>query len=237
MLNWLFSSFTYLPNFIIWLPSFSSPWLVQLASKCHLAIFAFVRFLDLFHSVKKVPKPSIFICVSKRTLVILARMLYCAAFFKAKNFVIFFSFIFMIYKWGGDFIGGNFPSVGGFSQGAIFSGEKFWGVFSEGAIFLIPIMPAGIIQKFFFLCKRTCAHLDLKENKKTLCVVTIAMICSILASLWKFQYFWRPIYNPVEHRWWSFYCKNSKPLSIFTKKLHHRCLLVFQIRLCFLKTL
>ena len=98
----------------------------------------------------------------------------------------------MIYKWGGDFIVDNFPrggGGGGFSQGAIFSGEKILGgnfhrrVFSEGAIFLIPIMPAGIIQKFFFLCKRTCAHLDLKENKKTLCVVTIAMICSILASL------------------------------------------------------
>ena len=54
MLNWLFSSFTYLPNFIIWLPSFSSPWLVQLATKCHLAIFTFGRFLDFFHSVKKV---------------------------------------------------------------------------------------------------------------------------------------------------------------------------------------
>ena len=61
-------------------------------------------------------------------------------------------------------------------------------------------------------------------NKKTLCVVTIAMIYSNLAS--KFQYFRRPIYNPVEHLWWSFYCKNSKPLSIFTKKFHHRwCLL------------
>ena len=33
----------------------------------------------------------------------------------------------------------------------------------------------------------------------------------------KFQYFERPVYNPVEHLWRSFYCKNSKPLSIFTK--------------------
>ena len=56
-----------------------------------------------------------------------------------------------------------------------------------------------------------------KNNKKTLCVVAIAMICSNLASRWKFQFFQRPI-NPVEHLWWSFYCKNSKPLSIFTKK-------------------
>ena len=63
-------------------------------------------------------------------------------------------------------------------------------------------------------------------NKKTQCVITIAMICSNLASLWKFQYFRWPIYNPVDHLWWSFYCKNSKPF-IFTKKLHHRCLLGF----------
>ena len=32
-----------------------------------------------------------------------------------------------------------------------------------------------------------------------------------LTSLWKFQYFGRPIYNPVKHLWWSFYCKNSQP--------------------------
>ena len=37
------------------------------------------------------------------------------------------------------------------------------------------------------------------QNKKTLYVVTIAIICSNLASLWKFQYFRRPIYNPVKH--------------------------------------
>ena len=106
-LNWLFSSFTYLPNFIVSLPSFSSPWLVELANKCHFAIFAFVGFLGLFHSVKKVSQPSIFceiICVSKRTLVIFIRMLCCTVFFKAKNFVIlFFSFICMIYKSGENF--------------------------------------------------------------------------------------------------------------------------------------
>ena len=56
-----------------------------------------------------------------------------------------------------------------------------------------------------------------QKLQKTLRVVTITMICSTLASLWKFQYFWRPICNPVEHLLWSFYCENSKPLSIFTK--------------------
>ena len=30
-------------------------------------------------------------------------------------------------------------------------------------------------------------------------------------------------YNLVENLWWSFSCQNSKPLSIFTKKLHCRC--------------
>ena len=39
------------------------------------------------------------------------------------------------------------------------------------------------------------------------------MICSTLASLWKFQYFRRPVYNPVEHLWWSFYCETRKPLE------------------------
>ena len=84
----------------------------QLASKSHLAIFAFVRSLNFFHSAKKVSKPSIFceiICVSKKTLVILIMMLCCIAFFKARNFGNFiFSFICMIFKWGGDFMGGNF---------------------------------------------------------------------------------------------------------------------------------
>ena len=82
-----------------------------------------------------------------------------------------------------------------------------------------------LVSKCRHMNKFTSRHF--KKNKKTLCVITIAMICSNLASIWKFQYFRRPIYNPVEHLWWSFYCKNSKPLSIFTKKLHHRCLLGF----------
>ena len=121
-LNWLFSSFPYLPNFIIWLPSFSSPWLAQLASKCHLAIFAFVRFLDFCHSVKKVSKPSIFceiIFVSKKTFVILIRMLYCTAFFKAKKFVILF---FLSFVW---FLSGEGISLGVIFPGGNFLEEKF----------------------------------------------------------------------------------------------------------------
>ena len=47
-----------------------------------------------------------------------------------------------------------------------------------------------------------------KTKQETLNVVTIAMICSTLASLWKSQYFQRPIYNPVEDLWWSLYCEN-----------------------------
>ena len=94
-----------------------------------LGDFAFGQFLDFFHSVKKVSKPRIFceiICASKWTLVILKRILYSTVFFNTKNFVIFFSFICMVYKWGQDFIGGNFPRRK-FSEGAIFLGEKFWG--------------------------------------------------------------------------------------------------------------
>ena len=139
-LNWLFSSLTYLPNFMIWMPSFSSPRLVQLASKCHLAIFAFVRFSDFCHSVKKVSKPSIFceiICVSKRTLVILIRTLCCTAFFKAKNFIVLFFLSFVGFtsgegiSWGGNFIGGNF--LGGKLLGGILIGGYFHrGQFSRG---------------------------------------------------------------------------------------------------------
>ena len=54
------------------------------------------------------------------------------SFVQGKKFCNFvFSFICMIYKWGGDFIGGNFLR-GGFSQEAIFSGEKCWGVIFRG---------------------------------------------------------------------------------------------------------
>ena len=69
---------------------------------------------------------------------------------------------------------------------------------------------------------RTFFQTTLNNKQETLCVVTIAMICSTLASLWKSQYFQRPIYNPVEDLWWSLYCENIKPLSIFTKKLDLR---------------
>ena len=65
------------------------------------------------------------------------------------------------------------------------------------------------------------------NRDETLRVVTIAMICFTLVLLWKFQYFRRPIYNPVEHLWWSFCCKNSKSLIVFTKKLHRRSSLEF----------
>ena len=57
-----------------------------------------------------------------------------------------------------------------------------------------------------------------KKEQETLRVVTIATIYSTSASRWKFQYFRRPTYNPVEHLWWSFYWENSKPLSILPKK-------------------
>ena len=73
-------------------------------------------------------------------------------------------------------------------------------------------------------------------KQETQRVVTIAMFCSTLALLWKFQYFWRPIYNPVELLWWSFYYENSKP-SVFTKKLNRRWLLGFLKGFFFLKTL
>ena len=66
-----------------------------------------------------------------------------------------------------------------------------------------------------------------KWKQETLHIVTIVMICCSLASPWKFQYFQRHICNSVKHPWWSFYCKNSKPLIVFTKKLHHRCSLGF----------
>ena len=55
-------------------------------------------------------------------------MLCCTVFFKAKHFVIFFSFICMIYMWGGDltigFLMGNFLS-GGLFIGSNFVGGKF----------------------------------------------------------------------------------------------------------------
>ena len=71
--------------------------------------------------------------------------------------------------------------------------------------------------KYTVMKSSTSISKENKNNKKTLCVVTIAIICSNLASLWKFQSFRRPIYNLVEHLWWSFYCKN-KALQYIHKK-------------------
>ena len=59
---------------------------------------------------------------------------------------------------------------------------------------------------YFFIRNYTWVF---KKEQEMLCVVAIAMICSILASLWKFHYFWKPMYDPVEHLSWSFYSKNS----------------------------
>ena len=76
-------------------------------------IFPFVRFLDFFHSVKKVSKPIIFceiMCIKEDL-----GYLDCIAQLSSsqKNCIFVFSFICMIYKWGGDFIRGNFLGGGG----------------------------------------------------------------------------------------------------------------------------
>ena len=55
-------------------------------------------------------------------------------------------------------------------------------------------------------------------NQETLCFLKITMICRTLASLWKSLYSQRPVYNPLEHLRWSFYCENIKPLSIKKQK-------------------
>ena len=66
-----------------------------------------------------------------------------------------------------------------------------------------------------------------KIKTRTLRFLTIVMISSTLVSLWRFQYFPRPLYHPVEQLWWSFHCENIKSLSIFRKMFHHRYLLKF----------
>ena len=66
------------------------------------------------------------------------------------------------------------------------------------------------VKSYLFRC-------NTKRKQEILRAVTITIICSTLASLWKFQYFQRPVYNSVEYLWRSFYCKNSKLFSIFTK--------------------
>ena len=72
----------------------------------------------------------------------------------------------------------------------------------------------SVIFYHFNVCKNIKKSFS-KKKQETLCASTIAMICSTLALLSKFQYFQRPMYNPVEHLWLSFYCKNSNLLSIF----------------------
>ena len=90
--------------------------------------------------------------------------------------------------------------------------------------------------------RRDTAYLSVFSPNAVKCVPEELWIWTLftqctLVSLWKFQYFLRTIYNPVEHLWRSFYCRNSKPLRIFTEKLHRGCSLGFWIRICFyLKT-
>ena len=79
------------------------------------------------------------------------------------------------------------------------------------------------LRKVHFPSVISTSNFTFKVKKKTLCVVTIAMICSNLASPWKFQYFRRPIYNPVEHLWWSFNCKNSTSLNILKCSIIDAC--------------
>ena len=69
-----------------------------------------------------------------------------------------------------------------------------------------------------YICERLLLYFwNPNYKQETLCLVAIAMICSTLGSLWKSQYFQRPICNPVKDLWWSLHCENIKPLSIFTK--------------------
>ena len=82
---------------------------------------------------------------------------------------------------------------------------------------LVKVQTAQIFERFFWGYKLMSENFESKFKQETLRVVTITMICSTLASSWKFQYFQKPIYNPDRYLWWSFYCKSSKPLAIFTK--------------------
>ena len=79
-----------------------------------------------------------------------------------------------------------------------------------------------------------------KEIKLRKCLIlykSIAMICFTLLHFENFSFSGGlyitqlNIYDGVSSM------ENSKPLSIFTKKLHRRYSLGFSIRLCFLKTL
>ena len=79
-----------------------------------LGDFRFWSTFGFFHSVKKVsiPRPyflSDHLCV-KEDLGYFDKDIVLHSFPQGKNFYNFvFSFICMIYKWAGDFIGGNFP--------------------------------------------------------------------------------------------------------------------------------
>ena len=77
-------------------------------------------------------------------------------------------------------------------------------------------------QETLLVESKKCCSLKARNasrwKQETLLIEKIATICSTLASLWKCQYFRRLIYNPVEHLWWSFYCENGNPWTIFTKK-------------------
>ena len=99
-------------------------------------------------------------------------------------------------------------------------------IYSFLVCYLLLLQDTFNLFKPYFLLKHT-QIMTFNQNKKMLFVVRIGMICSNLPSIWKFQSFLRLLYNPIKHLWWSFYYKYSNPLSIFTKKLHHRCLLGF----------
>ena len=68
------------------------------------------------------------------------------------------------------------------------------------------------LKYFFFKFIRHAEHLTRNAMR-----CTISIICSTWVSLWKSQHFQRPIYNPVEHLWWSLYCENIK-LLIYSQK-------------------
>ena len=78
---------------------------------------------------------------------------------------------------------------------------------------------------------------DSSISHYSLRVVTIAMIYYTLGSLWKFQYFWRPVNNSVKHLWWRFNRQNCKPLSLFTNKSIVDIHLKSKSASCFVKTL
>ena len=81
-------------------------------------------------------------------------------------------------------------------------------------------MMLNLSKETNILAERAINHLQSKINDKqeTLRVVaTIAIICSTLASLYKFQYFRMPNHNPVEHLQYNFpkICYFFKALHLF----------------------